>query len=108
MTTLRWYHLLCLAALLLVGTLIRLPDIGRFGCWRDEYWGLYLAAGRGDALFQIPPKRSSFICRQWVLMARRIGGISGQVSAASRIRHCIISCCDGGWTFLAKAIGLSG
>jgi hypothetical protein len=54
MTTVRWYHLVCLAALLIVGTLIRLPDIGRFGSWRDEYWGLYLATGRGDALFRIP------------------------------------------------------
>ncbi|MGD0462658.1 MAG: glycosyltransferase family 39 protein [Tepidisphaeraceae bacterium] len=54
MTNLRWYHIACLALLLIVGTFIRLPDLGRFGAWRDEYWGLYLATGRGDALFQIP------------------------------------------------------
>ncbi len=54
MTKLRWYHLACLALLLIVGTFMRLRGLGRFGSWRDEYWGLYLATGRGDALFQIP------------------------------------------------------
>jgi Dolichyl-phosphate-mannose-protein mannosyltransferase len=54
MSKLRWYHLACLALLLIVGAFIRLPDISRFGMWRDEYWGLCLATGRGDTLFQIP------------------------------------------------------
>jgi hypothetical protein len=50
----RWYHLTCLGFLLILGTVLRLSGITRYGLWRDEAWALYLATGRGDALFQIP------------------------------------------------------
>ena len=49
-----WYHFACLLTLLLVGCGIRLKNLTKNAVWRDEYWALYLATGRGDTLFQIP------------------------------------------------------
>jgi len=43
-----------MALLLFIGVLTRVHNITRFGVWRDEYWALYLATGRGDALFDLP------------------------------------------------------
>jgi len=54
MAKIAWYHYACLLALLLVGSGIRLKNLTKHSVWRDEYWALYLATGRGDTLFQIP------------------------------------------------------
>jgi hypothetical protein len=54
MAKIAWYHFACLLALLLVGGGIRLKNLTKNAVWRDEYWALYLATGRGDTLFQIP------------------------------------------------------
>jgi hypothetical protein len=40
--------------LLLIGCGVRLKNLTKNAVWRDEYWALYLATGRGDTLFQIP------------------------------------------------------
>ncbi|MGD0388838.1 MAG: glycosyltransferase family 39 protein [Tepidisphaeraceae bacterium] len=50
----RWYHVACLLALILIGCGLRLKNLTKNAVWRDEYWALYLATGRGDTLFQIP------------------------------------------------------
>ncbi len=50
----KWYHFICLILLLQIALFVRLHEISKFGIWEDEYWALYLATGRGDALFEIP------------------------------------------------------
>jgi hypothetical protein len=51
---LRWFHIVLLAALLVLSGYIHHDRINRESLTLDEYWALYLATGRGDQLFQIP------------------------------------------------------
>ncbi|HEX4053328.1 MAG TPA: glycosyltransferase family 39 protein [Tepidisphaeraceae bacterium] len=50
----RWFHLLILIGLLLIGGAMRWYRIGRESLSLDEYWALYLASGRGSEIFEIP------------------------------------------------------
>jgi hypothetical protein len=50
----RWFHLLILIFLLLIGGMMRTYRIGKESLSLDEYWALYLATGRGSELYQIP------------------------------------------------------
>jgi hypothetical protein len=52
--TVRWFHLVVLAALLLIGGSMRWYRIDKESLALDEYWSLYLATGRGNQLFEIP------------------------------------------------------
>ncbi len=51
---LRWFHLIILITLLLIGGVLRSHQIARESLTLDEYWTLYLATGRGNQLFDIP------------------------------------------------------
>jgi dolichyl-phosphate-mannose-protein mannosyltransferase len=50
----RWFHWIILAILLAVGAGLRFHGIARESEWPDEFWGIYLATGRGDAAFDLP------------------------------------------------------
>ena len=50
----RWFHLLILMALLLVGSAMRSYRLDKESLALDEYWALYLATGRGSELYEIP------------------------------------------------------
>jgi hypothetical protein len=50
----RWFHWVMLGVILCAGAAFRFRNIGRESLWIDEYWTLYQATGRGDALFQMP------------------------------------------------------
>jgi hypothetical protein len=50
----RWFHLLILILLLLIGGAMRSYRIDRESLSLDEYWALYLATGRGSELYEIP------------------------------------------------------
>ena len=74
----RWFHLLILIGLLLIGGAMRWYRIGRESLSLDEYWALYLASGRGSEIFEIPygvivnsPPKIGFA-------VRRRGGTSGR------------------------------
>jgi uncharacterized membrane protein len=50
----RWFHLLLLLLLLVIGSQLRFHRIAQQSLWIDEYWAVYLATGRAEALYQIP------------------------------------------------------
>jgi hypothetical protein len=53
---LRWHHVFVLTGLVLIGSLFRFHRIVDQGIWLDEYWAVYLATGRGDAIFDMPQR----------------------------------------------------
>jgi hypothetical protein len=50
----RWFHWTILGVLLIVGAGVRFHGITKESEWPDEFWGIYLATGRGDAAFYLP------------------------------------------------------
>ena len=52
----RWHHIIFLTGLVLVGALFRFHRIAADSMWVDEYWAVYLATGRGDAIFNMPQR----------------------------------------------------
>ncbi len=44
-----------LTLIIIVAAALRLDHISKQNLWLDEFWALYLATGRGDAAFQLPP-----------------------------------------------------
>lgn len=80
----RWFHLLSLGVLLAAGTVLRFNQIDRQSLWIDEYWALYLATGRGDALFEIsrgviipsPPRVGFSGAPSWRHIWRGLGSVT--------------------------------
>jgi hypothetical protein len=52
-----WIPISLLVGLVALGTSLRLHNITKQNLWIDEYWTLYLATARGEALFQAPLKQ---------------------------------------------------
>jgi hypothetical protein len=50
----RWFHWFILTILLTIGAGVRFHGITKESEWPDEYWGIYLATGRGNAAFDLP------------------------------------------------------
>jgi hypothetical protein len=49
-----WIPVTLLVLIVAFGGLLRLDHLTKENLWLDEYWALYLATGRGNALFQTP------------------------------------------------------
>jgi hypothetical protein len=49
-----WISISILLLIVALGAFLRLHNLAKQNLWNDEYWTLYLATGRGDALFHAP------------------------------------------------------